>query len=234
MNYLSHFVYNHEVCGLSVDPHFALGVALPDLWLRFSRKRRIRWKALRAATPGDTTDANLRAGLLNHVEIDRRFHMLPEFLRWQRDLKDAVDVDGVHPALVDFVTHAAIELTMDHHLICDRPELLDTFYGALVECDVADAAARVGRLGAVDTDGLAEVIERFVTRRFLQHYRHAAGLADVVRIVCSLAQIVAPPDRLLHDVFAEAIRRVEPAVVWDALGADVPVRVQPVGVDGSI
>ncbi len=71
MNYLSHFFFNHTVCGVEPEPYFAMGVLLPDLWLRFSRKRRIRWKAVRAASPTGARGQALRAGLLNHVELDR-------------------------------------------------------------------------------------------------------------------------------------------------------------------
>ena len=51
MNYLAHFVFNHRICGRPLEPYFALGVVLPDLWLRFSRERRIRWRAVQAAQP---------------------------------------------------------------------------------------------------------------------------------------------------------------------------------------
>ncbi|GAF97361.1 unnamed protein product, partial [marine sediment metagenome] len=76
MNYLGHYVYNHAICGLDRQPDFVLGVALPDLWPRFSRKRRIRWQAVHAANVRDPQARQLRAGLLNHVAVDRRFHAL--------------------------------------------------------------------------------------------------------------------------------------------------------------
>lgn len=220
MNYLSHFVFNHAVCGLPVEPHFAMGVVLPDLWLRFSREKRIRWKAVRIAQPTAALDRNLRAGLLNHVETDRRFHRLPVFLHWQNDLKASVQSDGTHPALVDFLVHMAIELALDHLLLLDRPTLADEFYDVVAACDPAVVAERVGVLGAVETTGLDDVIRQFLARRFLRHYRTPAGLADVVRIVLSLAGISAPPGKLVDDLLTRAVKISAPPSVWAAMTAD--------------
>ena len=217
MNYLSHFVYNHEIRGLAATPYFAMGVVLPDLWLRFSRQRRLRWRAVRTAEPTDPVDAALRAGLLNHVEVDRSFHVLPTFLRWQQALKAGVNGSGVHPALVDFVAHVAIELVMDHHLVQAAPARVEQFYELLAECDSGVVAQRVAVLGAVKTHGLDDVVRRFVERRFLRYYRAWGGLADVVRILLALAQMLAVPEAMLEGVFARAVRVVRPEAIWVAL-----------------
>lgn len=217
MNYLAHFVYNHEVCGRPVEPYFALGVVLPDLWLRYSRRHRIRWPAVRAATLADRVDVQLQAGLLNHVAVDRAFHVLPVFLRWQRELRAAIDGDAVHPALIDFLVHMCLELALDHHLLVAAPDLVERFYGVVAQCDARRAAARVGVLGAVSTDGLDEVIRQFVARRFLRHYRTPAGMTDVVRIVLKLAEIPAPPNALLDDITARSVVLADPAAVWAGL-----------------
>ena len=147
MNYLSHFVFNHEVRDLPCESYFALGVVLPDLWMRFSRKRRIRWKAVRAAEPTNAVGRNLRAGLLNHIEADRLFHTAPVFLRWQRELKERVGADDIHPALVDFLAHAMLELALDHHLLHEDESLLPRFFDVLAGCDAELAAQRVGGAG---------------------------------------------------------------------------------------
>jgi len=220
MNYLSHFVFNHDVCGRPAEPYFALGCVLPDLWLRYSRVHRIRWPALRAAAPTEARDVQLRAGLLNHVEVDQRFHALPLFHDWQRRVKGAVGRDGQPPALVDFVAHAALELALDHRLLHADPALVARFYCLLETCDIDDVAARVGRLGRVRTDGLAEVIRAFFARRFLRHYRTTAGLADVIRIILRLAHIPSLPDTLIVAILHSAVRHADPAAVWHALRAE--------------
>lgn len=217
MNYLSHFVYNHDVCGLAVEPYFAVGVVLPDLWLRFSRRKRIRWRAVRAAAPRDDTAAQLRAGLLNHVAVDRRFHVAPSFLRWQRELKSAADAPDVHPALIDFVGHMGIELALDQRLLHERPELVERFYGVVSQCDPSVVAARVGELGDVDTRGLDRILAQFFANRFLQRYTELAGLVEVVQIVLGLAEIMPPREAFLARHLSRAVTLVEPAAVWAEL-----------------
>ncbi len=219
MNYLSHFVFNHEVCGRPAEPYFALGCALPDLWLRYSRVHRIRWPALRAAAPTEPRDGQLRAGLLNHVAVDQRFHALPLFQEWQRRVRSRVAHDGHPPVLLDFLAHAALELALDQRLLQADPTLVERFYGLLEMCDPDDVAARVGRLGRVRTDGLAAVIRAFFARRFLRHYRTVDGLVDVLRIILGLARIPPPPDTLIVAILHSAARHADPAAVWHALRA---------------
>lgn len=216
MNYLSHFVFNHDICGLAEEPYFAAGVVLPDLWLRFSRQRRIRWKAVRAATPRDTLDANLRAGLLNHADVDKRFHTLPQFAGWQAQLRARLNGE-LHPAVAEFLAHMAVELALDHRLLCDTPRLVDRFYDLLSRADASTVAERMAVLGAVDTRGLDGIIRQFLARRFLRHYRAPAGLCDVVRIVFSLAGFPAPPPRILEEQIAHALRIADPPAVWEGL-----------------
>ncbi len=222
MNYLSHYVYNHRICSLPCTPPFAVGVVLPDLWLRFSRTRRIRWKAVRAAQPTDPADIDLRAGLLNHVAADCRFHGLPLFLDWQLELRRGVNTNGLHTALAEFLAHMSIELALDVALLREDPGLIDEFYSVVGANDLHDFAARVGNLAAVDTAGLGEILDRFVQRRFLRHYLSPAGLADVVRIVLGLADIPMPPDHVIAAMLAAASAVVSPHEVWTALGSTPP------------
>lgn len=219
MNYLSHYVYNHRVCGLEPEPYFAMGVALPDLWLRFSRKRRLRWRAVQAAQPATPEGERFRAGLLNHIATDRRFHTSLTFLRWQREIKTAVVADDVHPALVDFLVHMGIELALDYRLLLDDPGLVERFYDLLSGCDAGHVAQYAQEQGAVDTTGLDEVIRGFIRRRFIRRYRSDNGLAEVVRIVLSLVAIPSPPEQLVHDVLAAAVERARPEAVWEELPA---------------
>ncbi len=225
MNYLSHFVFNHEVRDLPCESYFALGVVLPDLWMRFSRKRRIRWKAVRAAEPTNAVGRNLRAGLLNHIEADRLFHTAPVFLRWQRELKERVGADDIHPALVDFLAHAMLELALDHHLLHEDESLLPRFFDVLAGCDAELAAQRVGVLGAVDTDGLGAVISGFRARRFLHHYRTVHGLADVASLILALAGMPPPPEEWLRNLAHQAVSLSAPGEVWKDLCIDQELRV---------
>lgn len=218
MNYLSHYVYNHEILGLAPQPYFVMGVALPDLWSRYTRARRIRWKSVQACRPADDTDLCLRAGLLNHVDADRRFHCLPAFLRMQRALKDQLAPAQLRSGLLDFFSHIAIELALDHALLRRRPGLADRFYDDLARCDRAEVETRVARLGAVDTTGLGDVIGAFVARRFLRWYAQPEGLMEATRLILSRTSVTVPADgRFLAELFERAIPLADPDAVWREL-----------------
>lgn len=218
MNYLSHYVFNHDVCDLPPDPPFVMGVALPDLWPRFSRTRRIHWPSVRAATPAEPADAQLRAGLLNHVAADRAFHALPAFLTWQRETRGHARDDAAHPAVLDFVAHVAVELALDHRLVCADTELPHRFYADYDAVTPHEVEQRVGRLGRVDATGLADLIAGFRVRGFLHRYGTRAGLLDVLQRILRHTRIpAAPADDALARAVDCAATIADPAAVWSGL-----------------
>lgn len=217
MNYLAHFVFNHEVCGLPVESYFVTGVALPDMWLRFSRRRRIRWSAVREATVQTAEEAALRAGLLNHAQADRYFHTLPLFLNWQQSLLEAAPPADVHPALLDFLAHAALELALDHHLLRADDRRVDAFYDLIERAPPEHVARLAGMLGNVDTEGLAAVLSSFTRRRFIRHYVTVHGMADALQLVLMFAHFPTPPRPVIERLVADAVAVADPAQVWDAL-----------------
>ena len=217
MNFLSHYAFNHHVARLDRDAWFVMGVAIPDLWTRFSRKQRIRWKQVRAAQPPSQPTQRLRAGLLNHAEADRVFHVAPRFLRWQRAVKQAVATD-IHPAVFDFLTHVAVELAMDHHLVCDDPALPQRFYDDMCGCDFARVERSTAALTAADTAGFAALIQRFVDRQFLAFYHELDALADILGRVLALTVVKQPaPPTLLTAIMHRASEIVRPDEIWNEL-----------------
>lgn len=218
MNYLAHFVFNHDVCGLAARPAFVIGVALPDLWPRFSRKRRLKWPAVRAATPTDPTARDLQAGLLNHVEADRRFHVLPCFLEWLRELKRRREGDGLHPWVLDFVAHVTIELMLDHALLRDEPGLADRFYDTIEPIDPAQTAAHAGVIGDVDCTGLDETLRLFMARRYMRRYATRDGIMHALGLIIGGANLRAPPSESSVCALLDAAKRiVTPERVWTEL-----------------
>jgi len=195
-----------------------MGVALPDLWPRFSRTRRIRWAAVRAARPRVPRTANLRAGLLNHVAADRRFHALTCFQVWQRQIKAAATHDDAHPLVLDFLAHVAVELALDHRLVCTDRLAPDRFYDLLSACELDQVEQRVGVLADVNARGLAPVIRAFIARRFLRRYVSPAALVVVLRRVLRLTTVATgAPDDLLERIVQHTIELADPAAVWGAM-----------------
>lgn len=217
MNYISHFVFNHDVSGIPIEPHFVTGVALPDLWLRFSRRRRIRWRAVREARPKGPLETSLHAGLTNHAEMDQRFHALPVFNRWIGEVQRHVDRDGVHSAMLEFLAHVAIELALDHHLVRRDAALVDRFYGQIGLANHAAIERAMLTLAGVDATGLAELLRGFVQRRFIRSYFTHQGLVEVIYIILTLAAFPMPAVRTVQRLIGNAIEITAPEVVWSAL-----------------
>jgi hypothetical protein len=193
-------------------------VALPDLWPRFSRERRIRWKCVREATDSGPRAARLRDGLLNHAVVDQRFHALPSFVSWQRELKARVAGDGIHPTLVDFLAHIALELTIDQRLLEENRRLADRFFDSLEACDYAAVESHVGQLAGVNARGLEDLLGSFVGRRFLRHYTRREALVGVMRHTLGLTSVRhLPGDHLLWELLEQATQLVHPPTVWRGL-----------------
>ncbi len=218
MNYLSHYHYNHAVCGRPALPYFVMGVALPDLWSRFSRRKRIRWKSVSAATPRDPVGAPLRAGLLNHIEADRWFHALPAFVRMQRSTRARVEMDSAGGGISDLLAHLAVELALDHALLRRIPALADEFYDRLAECDSDEVARSAGELGDVDTRGLDAVIDGFVSRRYLREYRRPDGLIEAMQLILSQTAFGGQvPRGWIERLVCEALRCADPDEIWSQI-----------------
>ena len=219
MNYLSHYFVNHDVQGLPAAPYFAMGVALPDMWSRFSRRQRIRWPVVRS-TPlrEDAPRAGLRAGMLNHVDADRWFHSLPAFLMWQRDLKRELSAnraaDDVHPAVIDLLAHVSLELALDHHLLARHPDLAQRFYGAIGACDAAVVESAAAHVAGVPTAGLARITRSFQRRQFLARYADPKHMARMLRLIFAKTRLnICPPTTLLAVAIHRASKMADPAIL---------------------
>lgn len=222
MNYLSHFRYNElHGCGAN-QPEFALGVALPDLWPRYSRSVRIRWRRVRALHLSEPCAAALRCGLLNHAEADRHFHTLPWFLRTLRDVKRCCGRiaarHDVHTMLVDFVSHVAIELALDHHLLQRDASLAERFFAAIERVDAGRVAMVAGLFAGRPLPGLDGEINGFIARRGLGRYIERDVLVRVLWHVLGLTRVrVAPPPALVETAVDTAIALADPERVWAEL-----------------
>lgn len=215
MNYLSHYHFNHLVCGLPVTPMFVAGVALPDLWRRYSSDRRIRWKHVAEVACVDEAMRELRAGLLNHVQVDQVFHGLPVFARWQSELNREQRRDGLHSAVLDFLTHVAIELCLDRRLIeCDRTEM-DEYYAALARGRGEHFDACASATTGVDATGIDEILGLFIERRFLSTYDSFDALVAIVRRLLGFVRHpIDVDDDIIRAILVSAAARVEPDEVW--------------------
>lgn len=217
MNFLTHYVLNRRIRGLDGGAYFAMGLALPDLWPRFSRRRRIRWRHVEQAEPSERESRALRDGMLNHAADDRRFHTLPLFLGWQRRVRQATAPAG-GDAVTDFLGHIALELALDYRLLIADRSVADAFYAELSVCAVARVERDGGFLAGVDSSGLGAVITSFLQRRFLARYLAPDGMVEAIIRVFGLTSVPAAPDRaVIRMAVRAAVETAEPDALWPAM-----------------
>ena len=221
MNYLGHFVFNHEICGVERLPYLIMGVALPDLWSRYSRSLRIRWNRVRGFEPRNSSEQTLKAGLLNHIEADRWFHGIPSFLKWNANLRGQLSSPDVSTAVADFLAHVALELVLDHRLVCDEPARGEDFYDLLAQCDSREVERIMGTILGQPLPGLAAEIDGFIDRRFLPRFRDTQTLAHVLQYIGGLTRVPMPAKEVFAAAIAGALERLEPARIWSDMSANL-------------
>jgi len=182
MNYFAHgfrFVEN---------PWFLAGTAVPD-WLSVADRRvRMRPERVEPFASGEVSNqSEVAAGVLQHLEDDRRFHARPAFLETSADLAESfrhvLGADnGYRPG---FLGHISTELLLDGLLIEEDPERLDEYYRQLGSVDPESVQQAVNSMAKRPVSRLADFIGRFLEAEFLRDY------ADSRRLLMRLNQVVS-------------------------------------------
>lgn len=173
MNYFAHGVRFLD------RPYFLAGTALPDWLSVVDRKVRLRARRVAPHDSGEATpEAELAAGVLQHLHDDAWFHASPGFARVSAELtrlfRDALHpVDDHRPS---FLGHIVTEMLLDGVLISrDRPQL-EAYYAALADLDPRRIEQAVNRMARHATDRLAPFIPLFRRERFLADYEEPSRL----------------------------------------------------------
>jgi hypothetical protein len=173
MNYFAH--------GLRfIDrPWFLAGTALPD-WLNVL-DRRVRMRPVRVGPLADgslSPQAELAAGVLQHLDDDRWFHKTRAFAEATaqvgRMFRDFLGTgDGFR---CGFLGHIVCEMLLDSVLIARFPRELDRYYAAFESLDAAPLAAAASHLAGQPIE-LEWWLPRFCREQFLRDYQDAGRLA---------------------------------------------------------
>lgn len=154
-------------------PYFLAGTACPD-WLSVADRRvRLRDKNVRPFAEGNgTVQAEIAAGILQHLDDDRWFHQTRAFFEITAEMSRLIrDVlgpeDGFRPGLLG---HISTELILDGVLIERDPQALDDYYEALGKLDAEKVERTVNLMVRHTTSKLAGLIPRFHRERFLHDY----------------------------------------------------------------
>ncbi len=201
------------------SPYFLAGTAVPD-WLNIADRRvRVRGKhATPFADDADSRIAGLARGILQHHRDDAWFHGTWAFVEMSLEmtvlLRDALPEDrGFRPS---FLGHILVELLLDSVLIAQQPRTLDAYYETLETVDPAVVQAAVNQMAPRPTQGLQELIPRFLAARFLPDYAEDGKLWFRLNQVMSRVGLPALPASFC-DVLPQARRRVRDR--WRELAA---------------
>lgn len=197
MNYFAHGIRFTD------RPYFLAGTACPD-WLSVV-DRRVRLRARRVLPFADgsgSPDAEIAAGVLQHLEDDRRFHETRAFVEMSGEMTRLIRnvlgrEDGFRPG---FLGHIITEIILDGVLIQRHPRLLDAYYRAIAAIDAEAVQRAVNRMARGETRRLAGLILLFHREQFLRDY------LDPVRLLFRLNQVMQRIRlRPLPDELADAI-----------------------------
>lgn len=167
MNYFAHGVR-------FVDrPYFLAGTALPDWLSVIARQTRLRSRRV-APFVQDATgpEAEIAAGVLQHLYDDQWFHGTPAFYQVTGELtrrfRAVLPPDDAHRP--SFLGHIVTEILLDGVLIGRQPESLETYYKALETVDPLRIERAVNAMARDPTTDLATFIPLFIRERFLNDY----------------------------------------------------------------
>jgi len=205
MNYFTH--------GLRFTdrPYFLAGTAVPD-WLSIAdRKVRMRSRRVEPFADGsDSIQAQVAAGVLQHLHDDQWFHQTRAFIeesaalgRLFRELLGPED--GFRPG---FLGHICLELILDGLLVERDPPRLDAYYAAIDSIDAAAIQQAVNRMGKAETDRLEPMLPLFQREQFLRDYVEVDRLLYRLNQVMRRIKLKQLPDEA-QDVLTEGRRIVE-------------------------
>jgi hypothetical protein len=176
---------------------FAIGTSLPDMLSVVDRRSRLRSKNVSPFADGSQSfQAEIAAGVLQHLEDDRWFHTTEGFLLTMDELTRIFKrVIGTHDGMrCSFLGHIVTELQLDAALDERYPNLLDEYYYRLNEIDAIAVAAEVDRLATKPVDGFAYLIEQFRKAQFLRDYRDPQTLLFRLNQVMKRVKLDQLPD----------------------------------------
>jgi len=221
-------------------PWYLAGTAVPDWLSVVDRRMRMRQRLVEPFADGSgTPTAEVAAGTLQHLSDDQYFHRCRAFVEISGSM--AAEFRAVLPSGPEYrpgvLGHIACELLLDGVLIARDPGRLELYFEALDRVDpfevqrVINSMARGG-----PTEHLAEMIQQFCQRRFLQDYIDDellfSRLNQVMRRI-KLAGLPAEVVPVLSRARARVASRVDELLGWTPPEPIRPLTNHPPGPSGQ-
>lgn len=191
MNYFAHGIRFLD------RPYFLAGTALPDWLSVVDRQVRLRARRVEPFANGDASpEAELAAGIMQHLRDDAWFHATPAFARVSAELtrrfRDALPPDDPHRP--SFLGHIVTEMLLDAVLIARDRSRLDAYYAALAELDGLRIERTVNGMARKGTDRLALFLPLFRRERFLADYEDPILLLGRLNQILQRVTLIPLPE----------------------------------------
>jgi hypothetical protein len=205
MNYFSHAIRFLD------RPVFAVSTGLPDMLSVADRSVRLRARRVEPfmETASDF-EAEVAAGVLQHLEDDAWFHKTRAFVETNVELtrlfRETIGAgDGMR---CSFLGHIVTELQLDGVLAKRYPHLLDQYYDLMGDADAKAIQTCVNQMAAKQTERLAVLIPRFHQEQFLRDYSEPSRLRFRLNQVMLRVRLEQLPEAL-EEALAESWQIVE-------------------------
>lgn len=204
MNFLAHYYYDRKE-----DPHYNLGLILPDLYRNFVKGGRIKESELQAFP-----DAHpIAQGSQKHFESDRKFHESEVFGKGEKNiLKQLRHFKGNAFDRDYFIAHILYELMLDHALLRIHPYLATELYADFDELQMAQLSAFVEPFGKHRVETFLNGFEQFKRLRYLELYQREETVVFSLGKICTKMNI-APFYEDQKTFLIEMVDRFRPIIV---------------------
>lgn len=182
MNFLAHYFFDHR----KANPHFNLGLLLPDLVRNFEPG--VRLKLVGASFDG-LLERSILDGCLQHTDTDKIFHawsgfhkMMAEVTTIVRNAEHDIDKDW-------FVAHILVELVMDHFLTLKHTDLANRLYTDFEQLDMTVVQSFLARNNLPNFERFESGFDKFMTIRYLDKYQDIASIVFALGKICTKVKL---------------------------------------------
>jgi acyl carrier protein phosphodiesterase len=206
MNFLAHFYFDK-----SEDPHYNLGLILPDLYRNFVKGGRIKESDLDSFSLQDP----IAGGSRKHFESDRKFHGSEVFKRGEDSIRAELRTFKGHAFDRDFfIAHILYELILDHCLLRTQRDLASKLYSDFEVLEYQMIHEFIKPFGAERADHFLKGLDQFKSVRYLEQYHAEETIVFSLGKICNKMNI-APFYEDQKTFLLEMVSGISPIIVED-------------------
>ena len=208
VNFLSHYYFDHQ----EGNPYFNLGLIFPDIVRNFVRGSKLNFTIDMKDTPSADS---LQKGCIQHVQSDKIFHAWDGFIEAMDFATDFMRNSPLNFQKDWFIAHILVEVTMDHYLILNSPNLASKLYTDFEIVDTEHIHSFLRRNDFSKFDLFQKGFDRFMKVRYLESYTEPNNIVYALGRICTKMRL--PPfseeqKQLLKSIITELNDKMPPMV----------------------